>query len=184
MNENYIVYGGELYHHGVKGMKWGVRRAKRKMASNEKLERKAYVYDKKAAKYRLKAEQAHNKYDLGSSNKKALKSAKYDMKAAKLHKKALNADDSTKMKLENKAAKLSYKAAKNKTAADRIALGTPYGKKAIKLMAKSDEVAAKAAKARSKMANNKRYISTMKKRVSELSPEELRDRYAFAADFT
>ena len=26
---DYIIYNGELYHHGVKGMKWGVRRAKK-----------------------------------------------------------------------------------------------------------------------------------------------------------
>lgn len=164
-------------------MKWGVHRAKKKMASNEKIKRQNYVYDKKAAKLRLKAEKAHNKYDLGSSNKKALKSARYDMKAAKLHKKALNADGMTKTRLENKAAQLSYKAAKNKTAADQIRLSTPYGKKAMKLIVKSDKVAAKAAKGRSKIANNERYISTMKKRVSELSAEDLKGRYAFAADF-
>lgn len=38
MNE-YVILNGELYHHGVKGMKWGVRRAQKKAARAEKHKR-------------------------------------------------------------------------------------------------------------------------------------------------
>lgn len=33
---NYIYYNGELYHHGVKGMKWGVRRSPEVQAVNKR----------------------------------------------------------------------------------------------------------------------------------------------------
>lgn len=32
----YILYSSELYHHGVKGMKWGVRKAQKKEARAER----------------------------------------------------------------------------------------------------------------------------------------------------
>ena len=36
MND-YIIAGGELYHYGVKGMKWGVRRYKNKDGTSTSL---------------------------------------------------------------------------------------------------------------------------------------------------
>lgn len=32
----YVIYGGELYHYGVKGMKWGVRKSPNKKHSSKK----------------------------------------------------------------------------------------------------------------------------------------------------
>lgn len=40
---DYFIYNGELYHYGVKGMKWGVRRAQKKAA----LQKYRREYDEK-----------------------------------------------------------------------------------------------------------------------------------------
>lgn len=59
---NYIIYNSELHHHGVKGMKWGVRRArksgggkrgrgkKKPMTAEEKLDK--VLKEQKRAKVR------------------------------------------------------------------------------------------------------------------------------------
>ena len=180
LTSNYIVTNGEvcsvdeLYHYGVAGMKWGVRRASRMSSRNEKLARKALSYDKKAVVLRKKSEKAHAKIDLEASNRAAIKAAKYRKKAAIIVKKSLGGTDSQKLAAERKATKLEYKAAKKEAKANRVSKTTGYGGKAMKYSIKSDKVAIKAAKARAKMASNKSYINMMDKRLNSLDKDSRR----------
>lgn len=164
----------ELYHYGVPGMKWGVRKATRLSSRNERLARKALDYDKKSAALRKKSEKIHAKRDLETSNRAAIKAAKYRKKAAIIVKKSLNGSDSAKLAAERKASKLEYKAAKKELKGNRMSKTTGYGAKAMKYSVKSDKVAAKAAKARAKLASNKAYIDVMNKRLDSLDAETLR----------
>lgn len=176
MNDNiyFISEDGELYHYGVVGMKWGIRRAQRRAQQNVKLGRKALNYDKKAAVYTKKSEKAHSELDLEASNRAAKKAANYSKKAAITRKKALKGSDSDQLRAEQKATKLEYKAARQEAKANRISKTSGYGVKAMKYSIKSDNVAVKAAKARAKMAKNEAYISMMNKRVDSLDADTRR----------
>lgn len=166
----------ELYHYGVKGMKWGVIRSVRKAKTNERLRKRALNLDAKSAELYKKAEKVHAKKDLERSNRAANKAAKYAVKSSNVQKKANKQDigELTKTRLERKAAKLTYKSNKARLKANRLSKETGYGSKAMKLSVKSDKIAIKAAKVRMKLSNNESYIAKTKQKVNRLSPEEIR----------
>lgn len=176
MSENIYVLtsDGELYHYGVVGMKWGVRKSAKLSSKNDRLERKSFKYDAKSAMLTKKSENAHASKDLKTSNRSAKKAAKYIKKAANTRRRALDGDDADQLKAETKATNLEYKAAVRQAKANRISKTTGYGLKAMKYAVKSDNVAIKAARARSKIASNKAYIDMMNRRMDSLDSETLR----------
>lgn len=82
------------------------------------------------------------------------------------------------MKLERKSQKLGYKAAKTKLKMTKY-LGGDVGSKSLNYLIKSDAFAAKAAKARMRIANNKSYIAATKRKISKITPEDISGAYSF-----
>lgn len=68
---DYILINGELYHWGVKGMKWGVRRYQRKDGTLTKAGRKR-IEETVAAKHRLFAERQGIKQKESTKHRDAL----------------------------------------------------------------------------------------------------------------
>lgn len=164
----------EIYHYGVLGMKWGVRRAVNKSRRNDKLRRKALEYDIKSDRANKKSEKIHAVNDLGRDNKAAKKAANYSIKADKARKRALKETSEYKqLNLEKKASRLEYKSSNQRLKANRIAKTSPYGLEAMKYSVKSDKFARKAAKARMRIASNAMYINNMKRRVNTIPDRDI-----------
>lgn len=165
----------ELYHYGVLGMKWGVRRATSKSSANERLQKKALKYDAKSAKLRKRSERIHAEDDLGEANRAARKAANYTIKSAKMQKKALKqTNESARLSLEKKAAKFDYKSSKQQIRADRLSKTASYSDRAMRYALRSDRMARKAEKARMKIANNKAYIDKMERKVNSVPEADLK----------
>lgn len=153
-----------LEHYGVKGMKWGVRKAVRKVRKNERLRQKAQKYDTKADM----DEHLHPKRRFGDSNGKLgddILDYGQQRKAIKMREKA-NAierkndrtrDGETIVKANARRAKANVEASKLRYKSAKIEAD-------LKVISK---YRVKAAKARMFVAQNEEYIENMRRKSFE-----------------
>lgn len=155
---NYIIHNGtlmseELYHYGVKGMRWGVRRATKTLSSKSSSKEDR---DKAAAK-------------LGKIREKGSKEiSKLQSKTPKLEKKVdkmIQKNDVKAAKMRDKQAKIKKKIGGRFTSID----------KAQKLMAESNQLdikasqlEAKSQKAKAMLTQNKNMQEQFKKEISKI----------------
>lgn len=73
MNIYVPIFNGELYHHGIKGMKWGIRRFQKKDGSLTSAGKKRYDESgqPKKSKHRTKLEEAYRKRGLSQKEAEA-----------------------------------------------------------------------------------------------------------------
>ena len=153
-----------LEHYGVKGMKWGVRKAVRKVRKNERLRQKAKKYDTKADM----DEHLHPKRRFGDSNGKLgddILDYGQQRNAIKMREKA-NAierknnrtrDGETIVKANARRAKANVEAGKLRYKSAKIEAD-------LKVISK---YRVKAAKARMFIAQNEEYIENMRRKSFE-----------------
>jgi hypothetical protein len=115
----FIIHNGELYHHGVKGMKWGVRRYRNPDGSLTPAGKKRYGSEDVANKHEAlrTAQRAYNK-----SFNKAYDRAGAALSPFKKHRKANEKrwEDAGEKARELQKAKSDYKTAKTKQATSAV----------------------------------------------------------------
>ena len=160
MSDYIITNNDELYHYGVKGMKWGVRRAKKELHGSRSY---TSTGTKGSHNHAVAVLDTHRK----KINKKL---AKLDKKSEKLESKRYKqaTDSATKIaELERKAAKLRRKAGKavyTSTSNKRL-------HKAAKLDYKISKLKESTAKTQAKIEKNNRLKAAFKKGLDEINDE-------------
>lgn len=151
-------YTSELYHHGVKGMKWGVRRSRSTLSGkvsklkskNKNLSDDVLTYTKKARDYDIRSSKISSKNTKWESRltKSTSKKAKYDLKQQReMGKRNPNIE---------KIGKYAEKSAQAQKRIMKAQKKIKYNKWSVK----SEEVKAAAAKAQKKIEKNDRLINT------------------------
>lgn len=138
-------YNEELYHYGVKGMKWGHRKANQYYAKSQKFRNKAAKYD--TSEYGIQSKSLQKKM-----NTNLRKADKYERKAEKAELKGNLKDARKDLKKANKAERTAAKQLAN-------AMGT---RRADKFAAKYEKAKTAQETARSGYENSKNAYNKLK----------------------
>ena len=160
-------YDSELYHFGVKGMKWGVRRSRAQLSKgvdklrdrNASLSEKRTNYEKAARDYGHKASKVNvrnSKYQ-ARIDKARSKRAKYEIKADKARGRLLFPNERKAQKYEARAAREAAIVRKNERKL-----------KVNKWSVKSEKAKIKAEKARRQIERNERISSMYSKTIKAM----------------
>lgn len=172
-----VPTGGELYHHGIKGMRWGVRRTPQQLghkiekltSRNEQLKQAAKEYDRLGLKYETRSvkNQARNAKYEQRIYKAQRRKAKYDLKLDRQYsKRNPNAD---------KIAKYTAKSKKYENQINRARRKLKFNKDFVK----SEDFKNAANRARDQIAKNERLTNTYSKTIDAINSGSVRQGRVF-----
>lgn len=149
---DYIIADNELYHYGVKGMRWGVRRATKQLSNATTKEDKA----KAVSKLQTHKTKATNKI------------AKIQAKNVKLEKKR----EKQILTTDQKAAKLREKGTAKRNKSYRLLMSksrrAKLRYKADMLNAKADSLYAQSERTKAKIKSNETMMKTFEKGINDI----------------